>query len=254
MKKIFLLMLCLGSLQFAHAQQKETALTTMGNMKVKINLDSATSVATITMVGPSTKWFSIGLSTSTMATNKDVMTFGTTLLDQYFTSNGHVAPTTDTTNNLTLVSNTVAGTTRTVVFTRPFSTGDAKDYTFVYTMTSLNIVWGIGPSTTVTSEHSTFGTKTLTFSAVLGNEDFTSIQDIAIYPNPSNGIFNITKNSAISITKVRVFDTNAKLLKEINTEITDQNNAIDLSGLSKGMYFMELSNNSDQTVKKIIID
>ena len=254
MKKIFLLMLCLGSLQFAHAQQKETALTTMGNMKVKINLDSATSVATITMVGPSTKWFSIGLSTSTMATNKDVMTFGTTLLDQYFTSNGHVAPTTDTTNNLTLVSNTVAGTTRTVVFTRPFSTGDAKDYTFVYTMTSLNIVWGIGPSTNVSSEHATFGSKTLTFSAVLANENFASLEDITVFPNPSSGVFNIAKNSMISINKIRVFDSNAKLLKEINTEITDQNNSIDLTGLTTGMYFMELSNDSDQVVKKILIN
>ena len=159
MKKTYLLMLCLGLMQLINAQQKETALTTIGGMKVKINLNSATSLATITMVGPSSKWLSIGLSTSDMATNKDVITYGTTLLDQYFTSNGHVAPTTDATNNLTVVSNTVAGTTRTVVFTRPFSTGDAKDYTFVYTMTSLNIVWGIGPSTNVASEHSTFGSK-----------------------------------------------------------------------------------------------
>ncbi|HLP88790.1 MAG TPA: DOMON domain-containing protein, partial [Nostocaceae cyanobacterium] len=181
-KTCLLLMFCLGTLVSATAQQKETALTTMGGMKVKMNLDSATSLATITMVGPSNKWFSIGLSTSDMATNKDVYTYGTSLLDQYFTSNGHVAPTTDATNNLTLVSNTVAGTTRTVVFTRPFSTGDAKDYTFAYTLNSLNIVWGIGPSTNVASEHSTFGTKTLTFSAVLASEQFDTLQDIAVYP------------------------------------------------------------------------
>ena len=254
MKKTFLLMLCLGLIQMTYAQQKETALTTIGGMKVKINLDSATSVATITMVGPSTKWISIGLSTSDMAINKDVMTYGTTLLDQYFTSNGHVAPTTDATNNLTLVSNTVAGTTRTVVFTRPFSTGDVKDYTFAYSLTSLNIVWGIGPSTNVASEHSTFGSKTLTFSALLANENFASMDKIAVYPNPSNGLFNISKNSMITINKVRVFDSNAKLLKEIDTEITDQNNSIDLTGLSQGMYFMELSNDSDQVVKKILIN
>lgn len=254
MKKTYLLMLCLGLMQLINAQQKETALTTIGGMKVKINLNAATSLATITMVGPSSKWISIGLSTSDMATNKDVMTYGTTLLDQYFTSNGHVAPTTDATNNLTVVSNTVAGSTRTVVFTRPFSTGDAKDYTFVYTMTSLNIVWGIGPSTNVASEHSTFGSKTLTFSAVLANENFASLEDIVVYPNPSNGVFNISKNSMININKIRVFDGNAKLLKEINTEITDQNNSIDLSGLTTGMYFMELSNDSDQVVKKILIN
>jgi hypothetical protein len=58
----------------------------------------------------------------------------------------------------------------------------------------------------------------------------------------------------ISINKIRVFDSNAKLLKEINSEITDQNNSIDLTGLTTGMYFMELSNDSDQVVKKILIN
>jgi hypothetical protein len=51
-----------------------------------------------------------------------------------------------------------------------------------------------------------------------------------------------------------VFDSNAKMLKEINTEITNQNNSVDLKELTTGMYFMELSNDSDQVVKKIIIN
>ncbi len=254
MKRIYLLMLCFGVMQFSFAQQKETPLTTCGGMKVKINMDSATSTATITLVGPSTKWISIGLGTSSMSVNKDVNTYGTTLLDQYFTTSGHVAPTTDATNNLTLVSNTVSGSSRTVVYTRPFNTGDAKDYAFVYSINSMNIVWGIGPSTNVTSEHSTFGSKTLTFSTVLGVEDYTTLTDLVVYPNPSNGIFTIAKNNLTSINKISVYDVNAKLLKVISTEITDQNNTIDLSELSKGMYFMEIANDTDQVVKKIIIN
>ncbi|MBS1534352.1 MAG: hypothetical protein JST78_04680 [Bacteroidetes bacterium] len=216
MKKASLLIALLATMQVTFAQQRETALTTIGSMKVKINLNQATSTATITLIGPSTKWFSIGLNTSSMSVNKDVITFGTTLLDQYFTSSGHVAPTTDTTNNLTLVSNTVSGTTRTVVMTRPFSTGDAKDYTFTYAMTSLGIVWGVGPSTTVTAEHSTFGTKTLTFADVLANETF-QLKDIAVTPNPSTGVFNISKNDMVDIKTIRVFDANAKLIREIST-------------------------------------
>lgn len=250
MKKTSLLIALLAVMQLTFAQQRETALTTIGSMKVKINLDQATSLATITLMGPSTKWISIGLSTSTMATNKDVITYGTSLLDQHFTSNGHVAPTTDTTNDLTLVSNTVSGTTRTVVMTRPFSTGDAKDYTFTYAMTSLGIVWAVGPSTTVTAEHSTFGTKTLTFADVLANDTF-QIKDIAITPNPSNGIFNISKNNTIEIKTIRVFDANAKLVREIN-DFNNNNNSVDLSDLNRGLYFMEISNDSDSTVKKII--
>lgn len=250
MKKASLLIALLGMMHISFAQQRETALTTIGSMKVKINLNQATSLATITLMGPSTKWFSIGLSTSSMATNKDVITFGTTLLDQYFTSNGHVAPTTDATNNLTLVSNTVSGTTRTVVMTRPFSTGDAKDYTFTYAMTSLGIVWGVGPSTTVTAEHSTFGTKTLTFADVLANETF-QLKDISVTPNPSSGIFNISKNDMVDIKTIRVYDVNAKLIREISSFDTN-NPSVDLTDLTNGLYFMEISNDSDSTVKKIV--
>ena len=254
MKKNYLLVLCFGVMQLSMAQLKEMPLTNIGGMKVKISLDSGTSIATITMVGPSSKWISIGLGTSDMAVNKDVHTYGTTLLDQYFTSNGHVAPTTDATNNLTLQSNDVVGSTRTVVYTRPFNTSDAKDYTFVYSNNSLNIVWGIGPSTNVSSEHSTFGSKTLTFSAILGVEDHVALNDITIYPNPSNGVFTIAKNNLTTVNKISVYDMNAKLLKVIAKEITDQNNTIDLSELSKGMYFMEIANDADQVVKKIIIN
>jgi hypothetical protein len=254
MKKIYLLLVCFGMTQLSLAQQKETPLVTMGSMKAKISLNSATSIVTITLVGPSNKWISLGLNCTSMATNKDVITYGTTFLDQYFTSNGHVAPTTDITNNLTLVSNTVTGSTRTVVMTRPFSTGDAKDYTFAFTLNSLNVVWGVGPSTNITSEHSSFNNTTMSFSTVLGVEDFTLLKDITIAPNPSNGIFMIGKNNLTPINKIRVFDINAKLIQEINPDYKNESNSIDLTGLNSGLYFMEISNDNDQVVKKIIIN
>lgn len=258
MKKTYLLLAILAMMNVSFAQQKETALTSIstskGTMKVKINMDQATSKVTITMVGPSNIWLSIGLNTGSMSSNKDVITYGTSLLDQHFPG-GHVAPTTDTTNNLTLVSNTVAGSTRTVVMTRAFNTADTKDYTFVYTINSLNIVWAVGPSTNVSSEHADFGSVALPFTTVpLGTENFASIDNIIVSPNPSNGVFNISKNNSIEISKVRIFDTNAKLLKEINGGIENENNSIDLSELSKGMYFMEISNKEDKTIKKIILN
>lgn len=253
MKKSYLLLAMFAMINVSFAQQKETAVTTIGAMTVKINMNQGNSLATITLTGPSNKWLSIGLGTTSMSVNKDVITYGTSLLDQYFTTSGHVAPTTDPTNNLTLVSNTVVGTTRTLVISRPLNTGDAKDYAFVYTINSMSIVWAVGPSTTVTSEHSTFGSKSLTFSTVLGTEDFTSLDKISVYPNPSNGVFSISKNNLTTINKIRVFDTNAKLLKEIATD-SNFNNTIDISELSKGIYFMEISNDTDQVVKKVIIE
>lgn len=238
-------------MNLSYAQQKETALTTIGSMKVKINLNQGNSTATITISGPSSKWLSVGFNATSMFSNTDCFTYGTSLLDQ-FLPGGHNAATTDTTQNLTLVSNTVVGTTRTVVATRPLNTGDAKDFTFNFASNSINIIWAVGSSTNVQSQHSTFGNTTLTFTT-LGTEDFTSLDKISISPNPSNGIFNISKNNTIQISKIRVFDANAKLLKVLNNNNDNQNSTVDLSELSKGIYFIEISNKEDKTVKKIVL-
>lgn len=252
MKKIYLLLVMFGTMNTSFAQQKETAVTTIGSMTVKLLLDQSTSLVTITMTGPSTKWFSIALNTNSMSSNKDCITYGTSLLDQHMGS-GHVAPITDTANNLTLVSNTVSGTTRTIVMTRPFITGDTSDYVFDFAITSLNIIWAVGPSTNISSQHSSFGSKTLTFNT-LGIEDFASLDKVIVSPNPSNSVFTISGNNEIQISKIKIFDINAKLLKEIQPEITNENIAIDLVDLPKGLYFMEISSQEDKTVKKIMLN
>jgi len=251
MKKSFLTLMLLTAGMFSNAQIKSTGVVTMGTqMSLKIDLDQTTSTVTMTITGPSTKWFAVGFNATTMSTNTpiDCISYGTALLDRYL-NGGHNAPVTDTTNNLTLVSNTVSGTTRTIVVSRPFSTGDNKDYTFTYAMSSLSVIWAVGPSTTISQEHSSFGSKALTFT--LGAEDFSSLNTLAVYPNPSSGIFSITKNSNQTINKVRVFDINAKLIDDIDNGFEAETIQVDLSNCSKGMYFIEISNDNEKIVKKV---
>ena len=258
MKKSYLLLAALALMNVSNAQTKSTGVVSLRTgadlTTIKIDLNQANSTATLTMVGPSTRWFSVGFNTTTMSSNTDVFTSsGTQVLDQVLPG-GHSAANNDTTNNLTVVSNTVSGTSRTVVVTRPFSTGDSKDFTFNYASNSLNIIWAFGPDTNIANEHDRFGSKALTFTTTLGTEDFSSLDKITISPNPSNGIFKISKNNSIQISKIRIFDTNAKLLKVLNRDSNNQDNAIDLSELSKGMYFMEISNQNDKVVKKILLN
>lgn len=258
MKKSYLLLATLALMNISFGQTKSSGVVTLKTgtnlMTVKIDLNQTTSTATITLVGPSTRWFTIGFNATTMASNTDCFTSsGTTLLDQYLPG-GHQEANDDTTNNLTVVSNAVSGTSRTIVATRKFNTNDSEDYTFNFASNSLNIIWAYGPSNTIdpTVEHSSFGTKGLTF-ATLGTENFSSLEKLNIYPNPSNGIFTITKNSTTQISKIKIFDTNAKLLKEIESDTNNQENAVDLSSFTKGIYFIEISNNEDKVIKKIIL-
>ena len=258
MKKSYLLLAAFALINLSNAQTKSTGVISLRTgtdlTTIKIDLNQATSTATLTMVGPSSRWFSVGFNTTSMSSNTDVFTSaGTQVIDQVLPG-GQIAPNTDSTNNLTVVSNTVSGTSRTVIVTRPFNTGDSKDYTFNYASNSLNIIWAFGPDTNISNEHDRFGSKALTFTTTLGTDDFNSINKIVVYPNPSSGIFTISKNNSIQISKIKIFDTNAKMLKEINAERFDANNTIDLSELSKGMYFMEISSKEDKVVKKVMIE
>jgi hypothetical protein len=89
---------------------------------------------------------------------------------------------------------------------------------------------------------------------ILGVEDFTSLEKITIAPNPSNGIVTLTKNNQTTISKVTVFDSNGKVVKVVDSELSLDAIQINLSDFSKGVYFLEISNEIDKVVRKIVIE
>lgn len=136
MKKILLLTVMLCSALGVLAQTKTTGVVNlMTGMTAKLDLNNATSTATLTFTGPSDRWYALQFGSfpngGGMQEGEDVVYYnGTTLVDAVHNGIGS-APSLDT-NNWTVTSNTVAGTTRTIVATRAFSTGSADDYQFNY--------------------------------------------------------------------------------------------------------------------------
>ncbi|WP_298551430.1 BNR-4 repeat-containing protein [uncultured Algibacter sp.] len=71
--------------------------------------------------------------------------------------------------------------------------------------------------------------------------------DVAVYPNPSEGVFNIQSNiKNLEYTLVN-----------IQGQILDKGkvlqNQVDFSKFSQGVYFLKLTNNNDNLVKRIVI-
>lgn len=251
MKTKLFTVVALAATTFALAQTKSTGNVTAGNLTVKIDLDSSTSTVTYTLTGPSNKWFALGLNATSMSTNNpiDVVQYGTALLDRSL-GGGHSAPSTDATNNLTLVSNTITGSNRTIVATRPFSTGDSRDYTFNYTtIGTLNIIWAIGQGTNVNEQHATMGTTSVTFSPVAGVATPT-MESIVIYPVPAANEITIGNKAGLLIDSVRIFDLNARLVKTLTPATSAETTTVDISSLETGTYFMEITGNGNKTVKK----
>lgn len=79
----------------------------------------------------------------------------------------------------------------------------------------------------------------------------TELCDLSVYPNPSNGIFNIKYHGPDKV-KFEVFNVFGNRILEIN-ENKIKNRMIDLRSFSKGIYFVRMINNDIFTTQKIVI-
>jgi hypothetical protein len=82
---------------------------------------------------------------------------------------------------------------------------------------------------------------------LIGNPDRISIN---IYPNPNSGHFNI-KTNGLTHSEMRVSDISGKIIYE--TQINFENTLVDLSRLTKGIYFIEIRNEKGTFRKKMEI-
>ncbi|MFV9551414.1 BNR-4 repeat-containing protein [Algibacter sp. PT7-4] len=74
-----------------------------------------------------------------------------------------------------------------------------------------------------------------------------SVQSVMVYPNPSEGVFNIKSNiQRLSYSLVNIQG------QIIQNGIVSQNK-VDFSNHTQGIYFLELSNENSKLVKKIVI-
>ena len=88
-------------------------------------------------------------------------------------------------------------------------------------------------------------------NGVLSAQSFEANQ-VAVFPNPSNGIFNIAFGN-LSPNKIEVYDISGKLiLIKNNIEVANNQTNIDLSNTSDGVYFVKISTENNTITKRII--
>ena len=91
---------------------------------------------------------------------------------------------------------------------------------------------------------------------VSGLEDLSSLKKINVYPNPSNGIFNIKFNGElkgdVGINVLDIFGR-SKYQTIFNNKSGYNTHKVDFSKNSQGIYILELNHNEKKLHKKIII-
>ena len=102
----------------------------------------------------------------------------------------------------------------------------------------------------------------LTFAVIVGPgasskiSNGTTINDLAIYPNPSRDVFNISFTSEdIQNLKIRILNLIGEELVNKNLEqfIGEYTKQIDLTNNAKGIYFLEIETNDGVINKKLIL-
>ncbi|WP_411894749.1 T9SS type A sorting domain-containing protein [Winogradskyella sp. A2] len=89
-------------------------------------------------------------------------------------------------------------------------------------------------------------------------EDALSVDEVDaktfnIYPNPTKGILNIDTNNTYSDLSIELFNLLGSQVLE--TKINSSNESIDVSGLTKGLYMLKISSDTEALItKKIIIE
>ena len=79
--------------------------------------------------------------------------------------------------------------------------------------------------------------------------------DIAIYPNPTNGLFTIDTNGLYQLENIKIYSIDGKQVYDINFFVEQSKKEIDLSNQTKGLYFVEItSKNKSKVIRKLIIE
>ena len=120
-------------------------------------------------------------------------------------------------------------TSNTSVTTATDSSGNGNNGTLTnFTLSGATSNWAAG--STITSGNTCI---------VLNSTDFEAGKEIKIYPNPSNGIFNILAQENISI---ELYDVVGKLI--MNQKLSIGTNSFDISNFNTGVYLLKVTNNN----------
>lgn len=246
MKKIAFLLIYFVSMT-GFSQSKSTPVVALNaDMTAQFTLDSATSKVTLVLTGPSNKWSSIGIGSTTTTASNDVYVYTKSTSEA-------IDGSTNTDENWKTISNVVTAGVRKVSLERTLTNSDLNDLQMAFNATnSIDIVWSRSGSALATAPNPNRGSTTANFSTSLGVDDVVLNDDVLIFPNPTSGELYLKTEKNLS--KVTIYNQTGSLVKTIQINESSNDVKINISDLPKALYILELDNDGDKTFKKVILD
>lgn len=234
----FITSLFLGSLVSA---QFSSGIVSLPAASMTVKVDVNASNVTMTLTGDSNAMLGIGFGSDGMADGSDGYIYNSGANRDYTFSGLGVTPSADAAQDWTQVSNTVAGSSRTIVAQRTLA-GGPGDFVFSNAAGSVSIFYAARAGNLALGYHgANRDYATLVMTPSLAVDDIGSLSKVSIYPNPVKDELNFTNSDKIS--SVKIYDANGKLIRSQKLE----GQKISVSELNSGVYFIEIQK-ADGTV------
>ncbi|MGK4568696.1 endonuclease [Flavobacterium sp. 3HN19-14] len=88
--------------------------------------------------------------------------------------------------------------------------------------------------------------------AFLSTEDLQLLDNVAVYPNPSND-HKINIQTEVTLDEINLVNINGQLIQQIKKPVL-QNNTYTLENLPNGFYILKMTSGTQSTVKKVIVN
>lgn len=231
-------LLLISSLAFATIAQAQfsSGTVTLSAAAMTVKLDTNATTATVTLVGDSNSMMGIGFGSSGMASGSDGFIYNSSASRDY-TFGGFTAPTPDTVQDWTETSNTVSGSTRTVVATRSLA-GGSGDFTIPNAAGTINIFYARTSGGQAVAYHSQGlrGLTSLTMGATLSTKDLLAeSKKVVLYPNPAKE--TVSFKNADQIRSIEIYESTGRKVKAVTLE----GETLDVSDLNSGSYYFEIT-------------
>lgn len=96
------------------------------------------------------------------------------------------------------------------------------------------------------------GLGTYNFEIINGNALLSKAKNTVLYPNPTSNTTFVKTEDHTAIFKTVIFDVTGQKVKEYSRSV-DSEQAIDVSGLKKGLYFVQIYTGNGRITKKLVV-
>ncbi|QMU64318.1 MAG: T9SS type A sorting domain-containing protein [Flavobacteriaceae bacterium] len=170
---------------------------------------------------------------------------GTSVIDARTISQS--TPPADASQDWTLVSNTVSGSSRTIIATRANNTGDSDDFVFSPTAGSIGMIWAHDNVNSFNYHNNRRGATTV--GVTLGVES-NKLLSFDMFPNPATDEVTIQLPTGTDKADVSIYDYVGRLIR--SRAATSSNAKVDVTYLSSGMYIVRVVANDKIGIQRFI--